>query len=107
MTRMLVIAGGGAVANLGVSLSRIGSSLTSLEIAITDAGGTFAFGSLQPGSYVLYSHDFVGRCDADTAVVPSGSAAAETASVVLTLRPGGAVRGVVTLSNQTDARGTT
>lgn len=109
ITGTVVLPGGGSVANLDVSMSPIGTGLTGIDLAITDAGGAFSFSGLRPGSYVLYAHDFASHCAADTAVVPDvpSNVSAETTSVILTLRAGAVVRGTVTLTGRTDHRGTT
>jgi len=107
ITGVVVIPGGGSVDNLDVSKSTIGGGLSTIDLAITDSTGHFSFGGLRPGGYVIYSHDFSGHCDADTAVVPdvSGNPAAETTSVVLTLRAGSVVRGILELTGRTNHSG--
>ena len=98
---------GHAAGGVDVSMISISGTAASLDLVVADTLGRFSFTQVTPGTYVLYSRDFSDSCDADTLTVPnvSGNPAADTASTVLTLVPGGTLAGTATLSDRADSKG--
>ena len=82
---------------------RIASPNGLLVMAATDTGGRYAFGGLDPGSYVISCRDFSTHVAAETASV---SQAAPVAHADLELREQATILGTVTLAGRADHRGT-